>query len=65
MNRTTEDERDEIQGLFDTAYWTRNANHQLSPDTEISLATKLPGNLQRPVYHTCKVRKWLVELKAS
>jgi hypothetical protein len=65
LSRTTEEEREEMQGLFDTAYWTKNVNHQLSPDTEISLTPKRPGNNQRPVFAHLQNGKWLVELKAS
>jgi hypothetical protein len=65
LSRTTEDEREEMQGLFDTAYWTKNANHQLSPDTEISLTPRHAGNIQRPLFAHIQNGKWLVELKAS
>ena len=60
---TTEDEREEMQGLFDTAYWTQNANHKLSPETEISLMPKLPGKIQSAVFAHVQNGKWLVELK--
>jgi hypothetical protein len=66
LSSTTEDERDEMQGLFDTAYWTKNANHQLYPDTEIPLVPRLlkvTASIQRAVFARVKNGKWLVELK--
>lgn len=68
LSRTTEEERDQMQALFDTAYWTKNANHQLSPDTEIVLkpiAAKSANSVEQPVSAHCQHGKWTAELKQS
>jgi hypothetical protein len=66
LSGATEREREQMQDVFDTKFWTMNVNRQLLPDTEIMLSpvgSKGNNKGDRFAFAHCQNGKWTAELK--
>lgn len=66
LKSTSDAEREQMQAIFDTAFWTLSANRKLLADTEITL---MPigsrGTNENPQYAFAHLHegKWIAELR--
>jgi hypothetical protein len=63
LSSTTEEEREQMQNVFDTAFWTLNANHKLSPDSDIPLSPAGANKSERHAFAHLENGKWKAELR--
>lgn len=61
VNKTNNAEREQMQSIFDTAFWTLTVNRKLRADTEISLMAI--ASRAAIAFAYCQDGKWTADLK--
>lgn len=65
LSSTNDAEREQMQSIFDTAFWTLSTNHKLQPDSVIKLMeiASRAATPPRYAYASCQGGKWTADLK--
>lgn len=65
LNGTNSEDREKMQAIFDTAFWTLSTNHKLQPDSVITLMEVVAKSSAPPKYAFayCQGGKWTADLK--